>query len=519
VLYFEELNERFCEPEFNAAELRHKVTDAVKAVGEGFGELLLKYPPQSVHNPSSTACASIQLDQEKIPASRLDAATEAESILMADVRDGVPVLRYHRDEFLHWKDGCYHPVPTNEIFNYAVCSLNEGYSGVGRSKAGDVLMQLKAKAMLSSSHISACWITEPSGWPMPGWDLKKTIFCSNALVNLPGFLVNEPSSILPATPRLFSTTATKVKFNPDAPAPELWLNFLQQLWPEDPSSIQLLQEWFGLCLVPDMSQHKCLLMVGPARCGKSTISKVLTSLVGKDNVCSPSLSSLGTQFGLWPFLNKSLAVIADARIGSRADHAAIAESLLKISGEDPVDIHRKNLESLRNVNLSTRIVIISNEIPRFYDQSGALASRMITLRFVKSFLGKEDRTLGYRLLAELEGILLWAIQGWNRLNHRGHFYEPESSKELAQQLEELTTPISRFVNECCCTEAKGKAFKKDLYKAYAKWCEGSGRIPGCDSVFFRDLLSYLPQLIGRQSSSKEGRLRFYEGISLLRPNQ
>jgi putative DNA primase/helicase len=43
--------------------------------------------------------------------------------------------------------------------------------------------------------------------------------------------------------------------------------------------------------------------------------------------------------------------------------------------------------------LPTRLMILSNELPKIYDPSGALANRMIILRLTRSFLGKEDPKL------------------------------------------------------------------------------------------------------------------------------
>jgi putative DNA primase/helicase len=43
------------------------------------------------------------------------------------------------------------------------------------------------------------------------------------------------------------------------------------------------------------------------------IARILAALIGKRNVCGPTLNSLGGDFGLAPLLGKSLAVISDAR--------------------------------------------------------------------------------------------------------------------------------------------------------------------------------------------------------------
>jgi len=130
---------------------------------------------------------------------------------------------------------------------------------------------------------------------------------------------------------------------------------------------------------------------------------VLRALVGPENVAGPTLSNLASNFGLAPLIGKPLAIISDARLSRRTDQAAVVERLLSISGEDALDIDRKHLEFWTG-KLPTRLVLISNELPRLDDASGALPGRMILLRFTKSFFGKEDPNLSRKLLAGLPGI-------------------------------------------------------------------------------------------------------------------
>jgi putative DNA primase/helicase len=153
-----------------------------------------------------------------------------------------------------------------------------------------------------------------------------------------------------------------------------------------------LQEWFGYCLLPDTSQQKILLMVGPRRSGKGTIACLLRALVGPQNTASPTLAGLGTNFGLWPLLGKTVAIISDARLSGRSDVAPITERLLSISGEDAQNIDRKNM-SIVTTTLRVRFMILTNELPRLNDASGALAGRMVLLYMGTSWYGREDKAL------------------------------------------------------------------------------------------------------------------------------
>ena len=111
------------------------------------------------------------------------------------------------------------------------------------------------------------------------------------------------------------------------------------LWPDDAESQRTLQQWFGYVLSGRTDLHKILLLVGPTRAGKGVIGRILTSLVGTENVTGPTLASLAQNFGLQPLIGRTLAIISDARLGS--GRSVIVERLLSISGEDHLTIDRK----------------------------------------------------------------------------------------------------------------------------------------------------------------------------------
>ncbi|HUP77747.1 MAG TPA: phage/plasmid primase, P4 family, partial [Pirellula sp.] len=322
----------------------------------------------------------------------------------------------------------------------------------------------------------------------------------------------EPYSIA-ATPAYFTTCAVDYQFDHERPSCERWLQFLNDLWSKDPQSIDLLQEWFGYCLTPDTSQQKIMMLIGPKRSGKGTLARVLRSLVGDGNVCGPTLASLQTNFGLWPLLGKTVAMISDARLSGRSDQAVITERLLSISGEDAQTVDRKNLEPV-TTKLLTRFMIISNELPRLQDSSGAFAGRMLILRLTESFYGREDRALTTALQAERAGILHWAIDGWSRLRQRGYFVQPESGEQLREQLDELSSPISAFVKECCVVGPGYQVGTDDFYKQWSAWCEINGCHTSTIQIVGRDLSALLPQLKIRQLRLGAHRHRIYEGIGL-----
>ena len=373
-----------------------------------------------------------------------------------------------------------------------------------RERVSGILDALKAAAHVDSSARPPCWVGGPPG-PPP----HEILPCRNGLLHLP------TRQLLPSTPRFFSTVATSCEYLPDAPAPSHWLSFLHQLWPEDQEAIDALQEVFGYLLTPDTSQQKLFLIVGPKRSGKGTVGRVLSRLLGEANVASPSLGSLGGDFGLQPLFGKLAAIVSDARLGGRADAKAIAENLLRISGEDPVTVNRKFLAPI-TMQLPVRFVMLTNELPRLADASGAMASRFVVLRMDRSFYGNEDPGLTARLLAELPGVLNWAVEGWQRLNRRGHFITPRSAQDEVQELADLGSPITAFVRDACILSPTAAVSVDTLFQTWRLWCRDAGRQHEGDKVGFgRDLRAAVGGL--RRAQLREGgnRVPTYQGIGLL----
>ena len=292
------------------------------------------------------------------------------------------------------------------------------------------------------------------------------------------------------------------------------MRFLASLWPEDPASIDALQDLFGYCLGSDTNQQKIFLIVGPKRGGKGMIASILARLVGRDNCVAPTLASLGMNFGLAPLINKSVAIIGDARLGGRADQHAIAERLLSISGQDALTIDRKFLPGWTG-RLQARFVVMTNELPRLADASGALASRFIVLILTRSFYGHEDLGLSSRLLAELPGIMNWGLAGWRRLRTRGYFVQPDSAAEAVQDLEDLGSPIKAFLRDKCGVDPVYSVAADELFEAWQNYCKSQGREhAGTTQTFGRDLRSALPTIKMTRPRDGLDRIRAYQGIGL-----
>lgn len=358
----------------------------------------------------------------------------------------------------------------------------------------------------------------PRKEPPPPLEL---LACKNGLLHL------LTGDLLTPTPAFFAMNSLDIAYDPDAPAPSEWLKFLTSVFafeeeddeekehsePYDKEAERTLQDWFGCCLTPDTSFQKMLLMVGATRSGKGTIAAVLRRLVGRRNVCAPTLS-LTSEFGREPLIDKTLAVIGDARISRRTDQGAIIEILLGISGEDWQTVPRKFLSAWEG-QLLARLMWLSNELPQLSDASAALASRFVVLLLRQSFLGREDLTLKKKLLAELPGILNWCREGYLSLHKRGHFVQPKSSAEAIAQLEALASPVKAFVSDCCDVAPGHQCPIDDFFEGWIYWNQQQNNDkPGSKASLGKKFGAAFPAMRIVQPRDGDKRIRYYGGLRL-----
>jgi putative DNA primase/helicase len=450
--------------------------------------------------PEIQRCEAFEADPADVAAKFIDSISI----------DGESRLRFYRSEWFYWERGGYRVLSGDDLAAKVLEFFRRDYYNVRREHVANVLMHLKSLALVGAHIEAPTWLSAKPD----DWQSLECISTRSGVIHLPSY-AEQVECLKPPTPRFFTTAGVDYPFDQDATQPVRWLQFLESLWGDDWQSIATLREFFGYCLTPDTSQQKLLMIVGPKRSGKGTILRILRALVGQANVAAPTLSSLCERFGLWPLLGKSVAVISDARLSGRADQAVIVERILSITGEDAQTIDRKNLLPV-TTKLSTRFVIVTNELPRLGDASGALVSRMLLLRTSNSFYGVEDHGLTDRLLGELPGILLWSIAGWRLLRKRGYFVQPDSSMDMLNELNDLSSPVSAFVRERCDVDPQASVLVDSLYGDWKAWCEASGKLRATDKATFgRDLMALLPTVRkSRQRDDGGQRNYWYTGIEL-----
>ena len=353
-------------------------------------------------------------------------------------------------------------------------------------KRADIAEVYEALEMLCHRPLEAytppCWLDKRER-PDP----QNIIACQNGLLDI------STRELHGHTPDFFTRTALPIRFEAQPPAPERWLQFLKEVTADRQALIDLLQEMLGYLISTDLEQEQVFYFLGKSRGGKGTLMKVIHALVGKRNLCAPTIRTLAGQYWAWPLREKSVAMITDMTVSDREKTKTAANHINAISGRDPVTMERKFKEPVDAYCLPTRIVMAGNTLPDFGEHVTALANRLLVIPFEVSFKGREDRQLAAKLIRdELPGILVWALEGLARLRERGHFVEPPESVKIKDELLRLANPVRSFLDERCIIRADLAASKVSLYNSYKTYCEEVGVRPIALKDFAQRIYELVP---------------------------
>lgn len=405
--------------------------------------------------------------------------------------DGVPTLVYWRGDW--WQYTGTHWAATDELRLrgqlYTLLEHAHYMDGKGDqldarpwnptpARLTNILDPLKSlcNEHLRDTQEAPVWLQQD--YPYPAGEY---VPLTNGLLHLP------TEELLDPAPALFTTYCLPFTYQPGASCPA-WTRFLDDVFAHDPNGALLLQEWCGYLVSGRMDLHKALLLVGPARSGKGTISRTMKELVGVDNTYSPALRDFGSDFGLERMIGKPLAVVEDARGDDDRRNNTAVERILNITGQDQLGINRKGIAYWVGT-LPTRLLLVSNEMPRFLDASGAVVSRFMAVKLEQSYLGREDSTLGARIREEMPGVLNWALEGLYRLEQQGKFTAPATMDDMLQQMQATAAPAMTFLEEryTITADPDDRVELAEVHRAYKGWCEEQGTKPMAQTEFMRRL--------------------------------
>jgi len=201
---------------------------------------------------------------------------------------------------------------------------------------------------------------------------------------------------------------------------------------------------------------------------------------------------------------------------SNAQHLSEAASNLnRISGDDLVHVFRKFKEGIQ-VKLGVRFLLSGNQFPNFGEHATALARRLKVIPFNRSFEDNPDTELSAKLIAELPGILNWALEGLASLREAGDFVQPAASLAAKKTILNSGDPIRSYVTDECELDPGFDVNKDELFRRYQLHCGVIGaKMPLAKPKFIAALMTAFNGVRpARPRTDDGGREQVMSGIRL-----
>jgi P4 family phage/plasmid primase-like protien len=309
--------------------------------------------------------------------------------------------------------------------------------------------------------------------PMPGWLTDRAEGSVLGFHN--GLLDIDQGELWPHTPDWFSSVCLPYDHDPAASCPR-WLAVLGQNLEGDVERISLLQEFFGYTLLNSTDAQKFIFLVGEGANGKSVVLAGLHAMLGQDNVSTVPLEKFGERFAMAQTLGKLVNVCPEV-----GELDKTAEGTLKsfVSG-DRMTFEKKGIDAF-SARPTARLVLSTNNVPRFSDRSEGVWRRLLLVPFNRQVpvgervagMDKPEFWLG---AGEVPGILNWALEGLKRLKANGmQFTDPAVCRAALHEHRADSDPCRAFLEEHYAVEPDAPPLPAAcLYQEFRGWCEQNG---------------------------------------------
>jgi len=328
------------------------------------------------------------------------------------------------------------------------------------------------------------------------------------LVNLKNGVLNvKTKELSPHSPEFDFRYVLPFEFDGAADCPN-WEKFLSEVFMQDQELVDLASEIFGYAVLGgEPFLHKCFMLYGIGRNGKSVFLEVLRAILGEKNCSNKPIETLSEKF------SRSSLVGKLANISGETSKREIESSIFKliVAGET-IDASYKGKDEF-DFRPQCRMFFSGNFFPTFKDSSAGMNDRLVLIPFNRYFTEEErDTGLLGRVLTELPGVFNWALVGLERLLKRGRLPRVKSIDELQDEYQVASCSVYGFmVSRCETLPESHYHWRKisDFYKPYLEYCVEQNIQPKSKISFGITLTSYLLKQFGNFAIRKN-RLRFNE---------
>jgi putative DNA primase/helicase len=302
------------------------------------------------------------------------------------------------------------------------------------------------------------------------------------------------------------TKLANVEYDPAADCP-LWKKFIREIMDFKPDLVNFLQTAAGWALTGDNSEQLMFILYGSGANGKTTFLNTIMYILGDYAIATPTET----------FMKKSGDYTNDiARLrGTRFVTTTEAEQgrrlsepvIKKITGNDQMTARFLYGEYF-SFAPTFKIWMATNHKPVIKGTDYGIWRRIRLIPFTTRIEeDKQDKHLELKLKDEASGILNWLLEGTERWK-REKLKAPDSVLNATDEYRGEMDVIGNFLKERCVQDKERTIRIRELYKAYADWCDENNE----HAVSERFFSMRLKEMGFEQGRTAEA--RFWVGIAL-----
>lgn len=254
--------------------------------------------------------------------------------------------------------------------------------------------------------------------------------------------------------------------------------------------ITVIQELVGYLLSPRMDASVAFFFVGGGANGKSTLTNLLSKLLGRDYISAFSIESLtaARSFTVAGIIGKRVNICSE----EESKYIRSDKFKAMVSGE-MISAERKFGQAFEFCP-TTKFLFCTNSMPSFDGANYGLKRRVKVVPFFRQFENHEqDKQLGKKLLAETPGIIRWALEGLERLHRNNYVFSDAQSAAMRETairfVAEISSPVRFFQERYEVSEDTVAC--NEIYQDFRRWCEMNGSKPVTSMTFYKELAANL----------------------------
>ena len=303
------------------------------------------------------------------------------------------------------------------------------------------------------------------------------------------------------------TKLANVDYDPAADCP-LWKGFIREIMDYKSDIIAFLQTAAGWAMTGDNSEQVMFILYGSGANGKTTFLNTLMYILGDYSIATQTetfMKKSGDQNtnDIARLRGTRFVTTTEAEQGRRLSEPIIK----KITGNDKMTARFLYGEYF-NFAPTFKIWMATNHKPVIKGTDYGIWRRIRLIPFTTRIEeDKQDKHLEMKLKNEASGILNWLLEGIDRWK-RERLKAPASILNATDEYRGEMDVIGNFLKDCC-TEEKDRTIRiRELYKAYADWCDENNE----HAVSERFFSMRLKEMGFEQCRTAEA--RFWSGLAL-----